>query len=201
MGKDLIDQSPIFKSTLLECEIILSKLPDGPSWSIVEELLKAKDSSNVYQAEYAQPLCTALQLALVVLLQNLGMTPVAVVGHSSGEICAAFVAGMIPLRDAIIVAYYRGLFVAKSSMESSARKPKGCMCAIGLSEGSSSALLEAFGNRVQLAAVNSPTSCTLSGDEDAIQELVTICAAKGIFCRKLRVDAGGSAIRTDRSCY
>jgi len=191
MGKDLIDRVPIFKATLFEREVSLSELPDGPSWSIIEELSKAKESSRIYQAEYAQPLCTALQLGLVMMLKTLEVEPVAVVGHSSGEICAAFTAGIITLRDAIVIAYYRGLFSARTASTKPSDKPHGSMCALGLSEKDARTLLDAFGDRVQLAAVNSPTNCTLSGDEDAIREIITIYAENGTFCRKLRVDTGG----------
>ena len=191
MGKDLTDRFPLFRAKLLECEILLSTLPDGPSWSIIEELSKTKDSSRIYEAEYAQPLCTALQLALVILLRNWGLEPVAVVGHSSGEIAAAFAAGLITLRDAIVIAYYRGLYVANCSSNKSTGHLKGFMCAVSLSEEDARALLNAFDNRIQLAAVNSPINCTLSGDEDAMKRVTTICSEKGVFYRKLRVDTGG----------
>ncbi len=191
MGKDLIDRSTIFKATLLKCEGSLSELADAPSWSIVEELSKAKESSRIYQAEYAQPLCTVLQLGLVIMLRSLGLDPVAVVGHSSGEIGAAFAAGIVTLRDAIVIAYYRGLFLAKTSLAKLSDNLQGSMCAVGLREQDARSLLDAFCDRVQLAAVNSPASCTLSGDDDAVMEIVAICAEKGTFCRKLRVDTGG----------
>ena len=64
------------------------------------------------------------------------------------------------------------------------------MCAVGVSESGALDLLEGFESRVQLAAVNSPTSCTLSGNLDAVQELVEICGDRSIFCRELRVDVG-----------
>ena len=51
-------------------------------------------------------------------------------------------------------------------------------------------MLHGFSGRIQLAAVNSPTSCTVSGDSDAIEELINLCKESGIFCRKLRVDVG-----------
>ena len=190
MGKDLIECFPIFKVTLLECELILSRLPDGPPWSILQELSNAKGSSHIYEAEYAQPLCTALQLALVVMLQNLGVEPVAVIGHSSGEIAAAFAAGLITLRDAIVIAYYRGLYIATCTLGKSMGSPKGSMCAVGLSEADARLLLDDFKDRAQLAAINSPTSCTLSGDQDAIGEIFAVCSEKGVFNRKLRVDTG-----------
>ena len=186
MAQVLVEQSPIFKAVLLECEQVLAKVPENPSWSIIEELSKNAESSNVYQAEYSQPLCTAIQLGLVVLWKSWGLTPNAVVGHSSGEIAAAYAAGFISLQDAIIVAYYRGYFTAKLAKS----KPKGCMCAVGLDQGRAQALLESFEGRVQLAAINSPTSCTFSGDQNAIKEILRMCKQTDTFCRELRVDMG-----------
>ncbi|KAL9119068.1 MAG: hypothetical protein Q9187_004377 [Circinaria calcarea] len=187
MGKLLIDQSPIFKAVVSECEEILASLPDKPSWSIIEELSKTGDSSNVYQSAFSQPLCTALQLGLVVLWESWGLVPSTVIGHSSGEIAAAYTAGFISLRDAIITAYYRGLYISDIASEASAW-PKGSMCAIGLSVEDTRKRLTEYEGRVQLAAVNSPSSCTLSGKKDAIEEIVGICAKEGTFCRELRVD-------------
>ena len=181
MGKALLESSQLFSRIIDECEDALVVLHDGPSWSLREELLKPTTSSNVYKASYSQPLCTALQLALVALWKHWGLTPKAVVGHSSGEIAAAYAAGHISLRDAMVIAFYRGLYLRHLNSSF-----KGAMCAVGLSELDSRSLLQAFGNRVQLAAVNSPTSSTLSGDYHAIQQILAICEKEKIFCRALR---------------
>ncbi|KAH0544910.1 Type I Iterative PKS [Glutinoglossum americanum] len=188
MGKALLEQSPLFKAVLLECERVLSSLTDSPTWSIIDELSKSKGDSNIYQSCFSQPLCTALQLGLVILWRSWGLVPSAVVGHSSGEIAAAYAAGYISLRDSMVIAYYRGLSLAGVAAASPAKKPNGAMCAVGLGEERAVALLERFEGRAQLAAVNSPGSCTFSGDRDAIEEIVGLCGETGIFCRQLRVD-------------
>ena len=190
MSKSLIGQSPIFKAVLQECERVLASLPDKPAWSIIEELSKPGDVSNIYQSTYSQPLCTALQLGLVVLWKSWGLVPNAVLGHSSGEIAAAYAAGILSLRDAIVIAYYRGLCLGSIAATLSTSRSKGGMCAVGLDLEGAQALLEKFADRVQLAAVNSPTSCTLSGDREAVEEIIDICKKAGTFCRELRVDMG-----------
>jgi acyl transferase domain-containing protein len=190
MGKILLEQSPLFKAVLLECERVLSGLPDKPTWSIIDELLKSGDDSNIYQSCFSQPLCTALQLGLVALWRSWGLAPSAVVGHSSGEIAAAYAAGYISLRDSMVIAYYRGLCLASVAAASPAKKPNGAMCAVGLGEEHAAVLLERFDGRVQLAAINSPGSCTLSGDRGAIEDIVGLYGGTGIFCRQLRVDTG-----------
>lgn len=58
MGMSLVDHCPLFRSILLEGDPLLSELPDPPAWTIIEELFKVKETSNVYKAEYSQPLCT-----------------------------------------------------------------------------------------------------------------------------------------------
>ncbi|KAL8732776.1 MAG: hypothetical protein Q9166_002558 [cf. Caloplaca sp. 2 TL-2023] len=188
MGCDLIDQSTYFRSVLQDCENALKDIPDPPSWSIIDELSKVKEKSNINDAKFSQPLCTALQIGIVSLLRSWGVRPTAVVGHSSGEIAAAFAAGMISLRSAIIIAYYRGYILGKQTATSAAAQAKGSMCAVGMSEAECKSLLGSCQDRVQLAAVNSPQSCTLSGDREDIQKIIEICVDQGRFCRQLTVD-------------
>lgn len=186
MGCMLIDQSPLFRSVLEECDNVLRSLPDGPQWSIIEELTRDQSESKINEAEYSQPLCTTLQIAIFLLLRSWGIRSDAVVGHSSGEICSAFAAGNITMRDAIITAYYRGLVLATKSPN----EAQGAMCAVGLGEEHCLELLRGFDDRVQLAAINSPCSCTVSGDLTTIQTVIDLCAERGHFCRRLKVNRG-----------
>lgn len=192
MGYSLLDKSPLFRMALQACDDTLQGLPHPPAWSIFEELSKTRGNSNVNEAQYSQPLCTALQIGLVALLQSWGIRPTAVAGHSSGEIGAAYAAGMISLETAITVAYYRGYVLVDSSDTSSPKDPQGSMCAVNMSEDECSSILKKFDGHVQLAAVNSPQNCTLSGDRESIQQIVDTCAEQGRFCRRLKVDKGAS---------
>jgi acyl transferase domain-containing protein len=70
-------------------------------------------TSQINRAEFVQPLCTAIQIALVNTLARCGVRPNAVVGHSSGEIAASYAAGTLSLPEAIIVAYYPGYVTKK----------------------------------------------------------------------------------------
>ena len=88
MGRKLITSSPIFAQTIHELEVTLNKLPVPPGWSLHAELMAPTPSSRVHEAAYSQPLCTAVQIALVDLLQYVGITFDVVIGHSSGEIAA-----------------------------------------------------------------------------------------------------------------
>ncbi|KAG7151379.1 Hybrid PKS-NRPS synthetase like protein [Verticillium longisporum] len=193
MGKHFIDASPLFRAIVQQSDEVLQSLDDGPSWSAMEELSKPKQTSRVYESALSQPLCAILQIGLVEVWRSWGVSPVAVVGHSSGEIGAAYCAGIMSLRDCVIAAYYRGLYLGSGASEKeleteSGPKLKGTMCAVGLGEDAAKDVLKAYPCRLVLAAVNSPSSCTLSGDEDAILEVVESCKVNGTFCRQLRVD-------------
>ena len=190
MGSVLIEQSPLFRSVLEDCDRSLAELPEKPSWSIIEELQRPQGQSNIYKAEFSQPLCTALQLALTALLASWDLRPTAVVGHSSGEIAAACAAGFTSLRDAIVTAFYRGLVLSSTNNFSLLEHCEGRMCAVSLDEEHTRNLLTDYVNQVQLAAINSPTNCTISGNSGAIQEIEASCAKNGQFCRRLHADKG-----------
>jgi acyl transferase domain-containing protein len=190
MGKVLLEQSSVFKAVLKECDEALASLVDCPTWSVITELSRSGNESRVYQSEFSQPLCTALQLGLVTLWRSWGLVPNSVVGHSSGEIAAAYSAGFLSVRDSIIIAYYRGLCLAGMNDSRTVPERKGAMCAVGIDEIHAVKILERFQGKVDLAAVNSPYSCTLSGDRNAIKDIVQLCTREGIFCRELKIDIG-----------
>ena len=186
MGRQLIEQSLLFKQTLERCDALLQRLPDAPNWSCIDELCKPLEDSQLYQSRFSQPVCAALQLGIIELLRAWGIIPSAVVGHSSGEIVAAYCAGVLSFESAIICAYYRGLYMSKGvSMAGSAR---GAMIAVGLTETEGKAELKAYKDRISLAAINSPSSLTFSGDEDAILQLKEKFGIKKIFARRLKVE-------------
>lgn len=148
---------------------------------LVEELLKTEATSQIDQAEYAQPLCTALQIAISNLLALWGVRPSSVVGHSSGEVAAAYAAGAITAKTAIAISYYRGQVMKQ--VENS-----GAMAAVGISNGDVQPYLE---DGVVVACENSSRSITLSGDSDRLDRTLERMKSDhpDIFCRRLRVEA------------
>lgn len=124
---------------------------------------------------------------LVDLLRSTGTMPSSVVGHSSGEIGAAYAANFLNARDAIRIAYYRG-FYAKLAGGSSGHK--GAMLAVGTSLKDATEVIELdpFVGRVVVAAHNSPASVTLSADADAIVEVKAVFEEEMKFARLLKVD-------------
>lgn len=190
MARHLANDVPLVAQRLAELDAVLAQLPseDRPSWSLREELTKVR-GSRLHLAEFAQPLCTALQIIQVDLLAAANIYFAAVVGHSSGEIAAAYAAGLLSARDALVVAYYRGLCCARLTAAPDADK-KGAMMAVGSSVAEMRQLVSSapFQGRLCVAAHNSPTSVTLSGDEDAVLEAKDLLARAGTFVRLLRVD-------------
>ncbi|PHH63847.1 hypothetical protein CDD81_5404 [Ophiocordyceps australis] len=183
MARQLMSHCRLFTQTLERCDALLKTLPDGPEWSIVEELERPLDACRLGETLYSQTICTALQVALVDLLACWGIRPAAVVGHSSGEVAAAYAAGILSLDGAVAAAYYRGLYMAASGEDSA----RGGMMAVGLPEQKCRQELEAFAGRLVLAAVNSPFTMTVSGDEDALTELGDLLLAEKVFVRRLAV--------------
>lgn len=144
------------------------------------ELLKSEETSQLQSAEIAQPLCTALQVAIFRHLQRLGVKPVAVIGHSSGEIAAAYAAGRLSFEAAISVAYYRGLCTK--------RAPKnGGMAAVAL--GPKDILPCLPSSDVTIACENSPEITTISGSLPQVKAALANITKKwpGTFAKALSV--------------
>lgn len=189
MGAEIIEKSPAALGILGDLQQSLLTLPasDRPSWSITHELLESKRSSRLDHAEISQPLCTAIQIMLVTILRSAGITFDAVVGHSSGEIGAAFAAGVISASDAIRIAYYRGFHMHLAQGQGG---KEGAMMAAGTTFEDAKELcqLDDFNGRLCVAASNSSTSVTISGDADAIVEAREVLTAEEKFARQLKVD-------------
>ncbi|KAI1354752.1 putative polyketide synthase [Xylaria sp. FL0043] len=190
MGAELICSSETARNIIQMLESFLQELPggDAPAWSLIDELL-AEPTSRIHEAAISQPLCTAIQILLVDLLRLGGVQFHTVVGHSSGEIAAAYAAGFLSARDAIVISYYRGVHLCLASSPNGF-DVKGAMIAVETSPEDAAELCadRVFEGRMVIAAVNSPSSVTLSGDVDAISELEEILQDEGTFHRRLKVD-------------
>ncbi|CAI7576810.1 unnamed protein product [Penicillium palitans] len=182
MGGSMIYNTvyPAFKKSIQDLDSHLKTLTDGPEWSIEEELLKPSDTSRLGSSELSQPLCTAVQVALIDTFASVGIQPAAVVGHSSGEIAAAYAAGAITANEAITIAFYRGQVTKLQT------KP-GAMAAIGMG---TEEVQEYLQDGVIVACENSPKSVTLAGDTHVIENSVANIkeAHPDVLARQLKVD-------------
>ena len=184
MGRELISAQPRFRKSLIKSDQILQGL--GATWGLVEELSLDKSTSRIDDSKIAQPATTAIQIALVDLLESLGIQPTAVLGHSSGEIAAGYAAGVLSHLAALSVSYHRGFI---SNLCKQKLDKKGAMLAVALGEDEASKYVAQLQSGiVSVACVNSPASTTISGDEAAIDELKTVLDDQAIFAKKLKVD-------------
>ncbi|KAL2703944.1 Highly reducing polyketide synthase ClaI [Penicillium crustosum] len=184
MGKDLVRTFPRALEIISEMDAVLQGLPDAPTWSLLDMLVEPHDASRIRQPEISQPLVTAIQLTLVALLEDWNIFPDNVIGHSSGEIAAAYAAGYISKEDAIINAFYRG-HAAKVASDSNLSVG---MMAVGLGKDEIRPHLEDLADSVYVACVNSPRSITLSGVKTSLEMLRDRLSSVGIFVRILQVD-------------
>jgi acyl transferase domain-containing protein/NADPH:quinone reductase-like Zn-dependent oxidoreductase/ubiquinone/menaquinone biosynthesis C-methylase UbiE len=173
----------VFADTLQRIDSIFSSF--GSTWKLVDVL---QDDQLLHSPQFSQPLCTALQIAIVELLRSVHVTPCVVMGHSSGEIAAAYTAGALSLESACKVAYYRGVVSEKLKSETVATP--GSMISVNLERARVYEYLESMGIdnialAVHVACVNSPTNCTLSGDEHLIDLIKDKMDEDQIFARKL----------------
>ena len=186
MCRELFANFPVFRLAVTEMDSILKTLPHAPKWSLQDAILDTEHPNLIHLPERSQPCCTAIQIALIQLLASWDIFPSVTVGHSSGEIAAAFAAGHIPAGEAIVVAYYRGYLVNQTQQA-------GAMMAVGLSESAASEEISqnAAKGQLRVACVNSPEGVTVSGDEIAVDKLLQTLQEKKFFARKLKT--GGQA--------
>lgn len=182
MGKELLDY-PVYRRSMQEASDYMKSI--GAEWSVLDEMLKSQEESKVNSPALSHPCCAALQIALVDLLASWDIVPSRVVGHSSGEIAAAYAAGKIGKYAAWKAAYCRGLASAKPL------HVKGSMLAVGLSTEDANSYIERVNQEINgelvIACLNSPKNNTISGDEAKIDALKALLDQDGVFARKLNV--------------
>ncbi|KAF3904083.1 hypothetical protein ABW20_dc0102273 [Dactylellina cionopaga] len=180
MCMELFDEFSVFRDAIAEMDCVLQELPHAPAWSLREIISEPETTSHVMDPLYSQPTCTAIQIGLVLLLQSWGIVPSASIGHSSGEIAAAFAAGFITVAEAITNAFYRGYVVDKTAST-------GGMVAAGVSEDAANEMINVLGitHKIKVACINSPNSVTISGDSPEIEIILKALNNNGLFGRKL----------------
>lgn len=183
MGRDLMSFAS-FKGSLEAASRYLQGRLDSP-FILVDEIFKPDEESRIADPEISQPATTALQIALVDLMASLGILPKHVIGHSSGEIAAAYASGALQRETAWEVAFYRGL--AAASVPIKAPKLKGGMMAVGMSPEEAENYLNTNRQSAQVACINSPRSVTISGQASAIHSIARDLKQKDVFHRVLPV--------------
>ncbi|AEM83812.1 Acyl transferase [Streptomyces violaceusniger Tu 4113] len=179
MAAGLLDSSPVFARRIEECA---AALEPHVNWSLVEVLRGGEGAAAALQrVDVVQPVLWAVMVSLAELWRSYGVEPAAVIGHSQGEIAAACVAGALSLEDAAKV-------VALRSKALPVLSGRGGMVSVSLPVDSVRERLAAWGERLSVAAVNGPSAVVVSGDADALEELLTACEAEEIRARRIPVD-------------
>jgi acyl transferase domain-containing protein len=184
MGQQLMSYA-VFAKSIRHQDHVLQSLTNIPDWTL-ESIINGTSTASIQSPNISQLVCTGLQIALVDLLRSWSIVPQASVGHSSGEMAAAYASGFISAAEAIVVAYCRGCAVSQMS-----NPREGSMLAVGLPSDLVRPYLSDLESKVQIAAVNSPSSVTLSGDVIEMNQLQNTFKAEGVFVRKL--ETGGMA--------
>jgi acyl transferase domain-containing protein len=185
MGRELLVY-PVFRDSVERAIEYLRGL--GCTWLLADAFTgDGTMDLKIHEPKFSQPICTILQVALVDLLASLGVAPVAVVGHSSGEIAAAYCTGALSRGSAWKLAYYRGVYSQELATSGS-----GGMMSVGLSEAKVQPYLDSatssLGNgSLAVACVNSPSNVTISGKRTHLEHLRAQLDEDKVFCRVLLV--------------
>ncbi|SMC49258.1 type I polyketide synthase [Kibdelosporangium aridum] len=183
MAARLLDESPVFAERMRECGAALEEFVD---WALLEVL---GDEAALVRVDVVQPVLWAVMVSLAGVWESFGVTPGAVVGHSQGEIAAAVVAGGLSLGDGARVVALRSQAIAAGLAGA------GGMLSVA------APLAEVTGrlnDRVSVAAVNGPNAVVLSGDPEALAEVMAACEADGIRARMVAVDYASHSVHVER---
>ncbi len=180
MGRDLLVENPVFREVLLRCEEAMKPWVD---WSLLKQLELSEDSPSYRLNEIGviQPVLFAIEVALAAVWVSWGIEPSAVIGHSMGEVAAAYIAGALTLEDAACVICNRSQLMQRTS-------GNGAMAVVGLSFLEAEQVLKGHEHQLSIAVHNSPRSVVLSGDPSTLDTLMNQLTNQGIFCRSVKVD-------------
>ncbi|WP_406238390.1 type I polyketide synthase [Nocardia sp. NBC_01009] len=179
MGRELLDSAPVFAEAMNECEQAFAPLVD---WSLSDVLRGGAGAPPLDRVDVVQPVLFAVMVSLARLWQSMGVEPAAVVGHSQGEIAAAYVAGGLSLPDAARVVVCRSRLVLQQLAGG------GGMASVSLPVEAVSERLAVAGPGLGIAAVNGPSSVVVSGEAGALEQFLTACESDGVHVRRVAVD-------------
>ncbi|MFJ9692894.1 type I polyketide synthase [Kitasatospora sp. NPDC101183] len=179
MAAGLLDSSPVFAARLAECEAALGEHVD---WSVAEVVRGGPDAAPLEDVVVVQCSLWAVMVSLAAVWRAAGVEPDAVVGHSQGEIAAATVAGALSVRDGARVVALRARAIKERL------SGLGGMVSLALPAERAVELLERWDGRISLASVNGAASSVVSGEPEALEELLAACEADGVRARRIAVD-------------
>ncbi|HEU5334139.1 MAG TPA: type I polyketide synthase, partial [Actinocrinis sp.] len=177
MGRELLETCPTFAEHV---RLIAQVMDPLTGWSLIDVLTGADGAPDLERTDVVQPALVAIEIALSHVWTAFGVRPDAAIGHSMGEVPAAYAAGALSLEDAIAVVLVR-------SSTTVAMDGTGGMVSLLQSEHQALELIEPWRGRLTIAGYNSPTSTVVSGDEETVAELLAVCERDGIRARRIPV--------------
>lgn len=188
MGRELYHSEPVYRDTLDKISAEFSKLVN---WSLKDEMFAPEQQSKMAETWLAQTANFAVQVSLAELWRSYGIYPSAIVGHSTGEAAALYLAGVYSLADAVKIILHR-------SRLQHLTRGLGKMLAVGLSEQGVAPYLSGYTDKVSIGAINSPNSVTLTGNAEALDAIAKKLESKEIFNRFLRVEVPYHSVIMER---
>ncbi|MFI2669260.1 type I polyketide synthase, partial [Streptomyces albidoflavus] len=179
MAVELLASSPAFAARLAECD---AALYPHVSWSVTDVIRGGPDAPPLDDVVVVQCALWAVMVSLAALWQAVGVRPAAVIGHSQGEIAAATVAGALSLEDAAKVVSLRARAIADDL------SGHGGMVSVSLPADQVRERTARWGERISVASVNGPSSTVVSGEPQALTELLAACEADGVRAKRIPVD-------------
>lgn len=178
MGADLLETQPVFRNVVERCDKAFAQFSN---LSIIEEINRPSAASRIDDLLIAHPCNIAIQIALSSLLKDWGLTPDAVVGHSSGELSAAHAAGVFSIQDTMRLTWNHCRLMSQIV-------GKGVLLHIGLPENSVREILKSESDNVWIAAINSPSATVVTGEMNIIADFANRLEQDRIFCRILKIN-------------
>jgi acyl transferase domain-containing protein len=188
MGRELLRREPLFAQALQTCDQIAREFID---WSLLEAI--AGSPCRLADVECVEPVLFAVQMGLSTVWRAWGIEPGAVVGQGIGEIAAAYVAGLIGLRDALQVACRNGQALKR-------KRGEGIMAVVKRPVDELSSVLAGCGTELSIASINGPASTMVSGEPDALLRLLDELRRGGTDCALLEVDVALRSAQMDEPC-
>ena len=189
MGRSLLQREPVFRATLERCSQLVQKLL---GWSLLDELTAERQRSRLDEIDVSCPAIVSVEIALAMLWRSWGIEPALVVGHSIGEVAAAYVAGVLSLEDAMLVICTQGRLIRRI-------RGRGTMglAALSWEDAGRAVAGPPYQGRLSRAIHESPGSTVFSGEAAALHELFSTLQQRGIFCRQVNVDVAAHGPQLD----
>lgn len=177
MGRQLLNESPEFAAHFTELDALMRE----PAGFSLLEAIQSDDTETIADTTFAQPLLFAIQVCVTQQLKSVGIKPLAVTGHSVGEVASAWASGALTLEQAIRV-------VCARSQAQGLTRGTGRMAAIALSADEAAVLIQITGSQAELCGINSPNNVTLSGSSQDLEKIQKAVEARGTFFKLLDLD-------------